>query len=181
MAAAICRTRSAGYRSPRRVAIAGQAESGSRPQNAAGEKCGGRERSCGHRVYARPRKLCVYVSFQGYPKERTLGLLKATAPHFRFCTRLVGLWSRPRTEMASRSHQGGPGGRQARGTRLGATSQNFGQTFAVRQIFTSSQTAPISQSPVTVSVALEGSQQLVHLGLGQVLPDPVGIVPPASL
>jgi hypothetical protein len=33
---------------------------------------------------------------------------------------------------------------------------------------------------VTVSVALEGSQQLVHFGLGQVLPDPVDIVPPAS-
>jgi hypothetical protein len=34
---------------------------------------------------------------------------------------------------------------------------------------------------VTVSVALEGSQQLVHFGLGQVLPDPVDIVPPAVL
>jgi hypothetical protein len=35
---------------------------------------------------------------------------------------------------------------------------------------------PIS---VTVPVALEGSQQLVHLALGEVLPDPVGTVPPA--
>ena len=34
--------------------------------------------------------------------------------------------------------------------------------------------------PVTVPVALERGQQLVHLGLGQVLPDPVGIVPPSS-
>jgi hypothetical protein len=28
---------------------------------------------------------------------------------------------------------------------------------------------------VTVPVALEGGQQLVHFGLGQMLPDPVGI------
>jgi hypothetical protein len=33
---------------------------------------------------------------------------------------------------------------------------------------------------VTVPVAFEGGQQLVHLGFGQVLPDPVGIVRPAS-
>jgi hypothetical protein len=31
-----------------------------------------------------------------------------------------------------------------------------------------------------VPVALERGQELVHFGLGQVLPDPVGIVPPAS-
>ena len=35
--------------------------------------------------------------------------------------------------------------------------------------------------PVTVPVALEGGQQLVHFGLGQVLPDSVGIVTPPSL
>ena len=35
--------------------------------------------------------------------------------------------------------------------------------------------------PVTVPVTLEGGQQPVHLGLGQMLPDPVGIVPPPSL
>ena len=35
--------------------------------------------------------------------------------------------------------------------------------------------------PVTVPVALEGGPQLAHFGLGQVLPDPVGIVPPPSL
>jgi len=34
-------------------------------------------------------------------------------------------------------------------------------------------------NPVTVPVALEGGPQLVHFGLGQVLPDPVGNVPPA--
>jgi hypothetical protein len=34
-----------------------------------------------------------------------MGSLTATARHSRFCTRLVGLWSRPRTEMASRSPQ----------------------------------------------------------------------------
>jgi hypothetical protein len=39
---------------------------------------------------------------------------------------------------------------------------------------------PDQPIPVTVPVALEGSQQLVRLGLGQVLPDPVGTVPPAS-
>jgi hypothetical protein len=31
--------------------------------------------------------------------------------------------------------------------------------------------------PLTVPVALEGGQQLLHLHLDQVLPDPVGIVP----
>jgi hypothetical protein len=40
---------------------------------------------------------------------------------------------------------------------------------------------PDQPIPVTVPVALEGGQQLVHLGLGQVLPDPVGIVPLASI
>ena len=30
--------------------------------------------------------------------------------------------------------------------------------------------------PMTMPVALKGGQQLVHLGLGQMLPDPVGIV-----
>ena len=35
--------------------------------------------------------------------------------------------------------------------------------------------------PMTVPVALEGGEQLVYLGLGQMLPDPVGIVPPPSL
>jgi hypothetical protein len=30
--------------------------------------------------------------------------------------------------------------------------------------------------PVTMPVALEAGQQLVHLGLGQMLPDPIGIV-----
>ena len=34
--------------------------------------------------------------------------------------------------------------------------------------------------PVTVPVVLEGGQQLVHLGLGQVLPDSVSIIRPAS-
>ena len=33
---------------------------------------------------------------------------------------------------------------------------------------------PDQPIPVTVPVALEGGQQLVHFGLGQVLPDPVG-------
>jgi hypothetical protein len=40
---------------------------------------------------------------------------------------------------------------------------------------------PDQPIPVTVPVALEGSQQLLHLGLGQVLSDPVGIVPPPPL
>ena len=35
--------------------------------------------------------------------------------------------------------------------------------------------------PMTVPVALEGDQQPFDLGLGQVLPYPVGIVPPAVL
>jgi hypothetical protein len=35
--------------------------------------------------------------------------------------------------------------------------------------------------PVTLPVAHEGGEQLVHFGLGQVLPDPVGIVPLASI
>jgi hypothetical protein len=35
--------------------------------------------------------------------------------------------------------------------------------------------------PVTVPIALQGGQQLVHFSLGQMLPDPVGIVPLASL
>jgi hypothetical protein len=43
------------------------------------------------------------------------------------------------------------------------------------------QTVPVDDQPdqpipVTVPVALEGAQQLVHFGLGQMLPDPVGIV-----
>jgi hypothetical protein len=33
---------------------------------------------------------------------------------------------------------------------------------------------------VTLPVALEGGQQLVHLGLGQMLPDPVGIIAPVT-
>jgi hypothetical protein len=40
---------------------------------------------------------------------------------------------------------------------------------------------PDQPIPVTVPVALEGGQQLVHLGLGQMLPDPVGIVPAVLL
>jgi len=39
---------------------------------------------------------------------------------------------------------------------------------------------PYQPIPVTVPVALEGGQQLVNFGLGQVLPDPVGIVLTAS-
>src|ERR1700733_12498712 len=35
--------------------------------------------------------------------------------------------------------------------------------------------------PVTMPVALEGGQQLVHFGLGKMLPDPVGIIPPPPL
>jgi hypothetical protein len=34
---------------------------------------------------------------------------------------------------------------------------------------------------VTVPIALEGGQQLVHFGLGQMLPDPIRIIPPPSL
>jgi hypothetical protein len=40
---------------------------------------------------------------------------------------------------------------------------------------------PDQPIPMTMAVALEGGQQFVHLGLGQVLPDPVSIVPSASL
>jgi hypothetical protein len=39
---------------------------------------------------------------------------------------------------------------------------------------------PDEPIPMTVPVALEGDQQPFDLGLGQVLPDPVGIVPPPS-
>jgi hypothetical protein len=39
---------------------------------------------------------------------------------------------------------------------------------------------PDQPIPVTVPVAPEGGQQLLYLGLGQVLPDPVDIVPPPS-
>ena len=78
---------------------------------------------CGHRVYAGPRKL-VCSRFVPRPPKWPPTLKTHPWPskghyaHFRFCTRLVGLWSRLRTEIASRSHQGGPGGRhKARGTR----------------------------------------------------------------
>src|SRR6516225_488799 len=40
---------------------------------------------------------------------------------------------------------------------------------------------PDQPIPVTVSIAFEGGQQLVHFGLGQMLPDPVGMVPLPSL
>ena len=36
---------------------------------------------------------------------------------------------------------------------------------------------PDQPIPVTMSVALEPAQHFVHLGLAQVLPDPVGVVP----
>jgi hypothetical protein len=39
---------------------------------------------------------------------------------------------------------------------------------------------PDQPIPVTMAIALERGQQLVYFSLGQVLPDPVGLVPLAS-